>query len=171
VWCRSSHAAGSGAQVICGVNRHVATDGIQRYDHDLFDDAAAEGNPRRASGNHEAPTTMMLHAYLAADPKAKREQFAHQLATAVDLDDARPTCRPAAAIWMAGQVPSVEIAWVMAILTLTIFLFAFEVVGVDVAAVTVMVLLGLTTLFAPFMGWSRAGAGGSTCSTASRPTR
>jgi hypothetical protein len=34
---------------------------------------------------------MMLHAYLAADPKAKREQFAHQLATAVDLDDARPT--------------------------------------------------------------------------------
>lgn len=56
------------------------------------------------------------------------------------------------AIWMAGQVPSVEMAWVMAILTLTIFLFAFEVVGVDVAAVTVMVLLGLTTLFAPVMG-------------------
>ena len=37
------------------------------------------------------------------------------------------------AIWMAGQVPSPEIAWVVAILTLTIFLFAFEVVGVDVA--------------------------------------
>jgi hypothetical protein len=46
-------------------------------------------------------------------------------------------------------VPSVEIAWVMAILVLTIYLFAFEVVGVDVAAVTVMVLLGLTTLLAP----------------------
>ncbi len=56
------------------------------------------------------------------------------------------------AIWMAGQVPSPEIAWVVAILTLTIFLFAFEVVGVDVAAVTIMVLLGLTTLLAPFMG-------------------
>lgn len=56
------------------------------------------------------------------------------------------------AIWMAGQVPSVEIAWVVAILTLTIYLFAFEVVGVDVAAVTVMVLLGLTTLLAPLMG-------------------
>ncbi|WP_419597632.1 SLC13 family permease, partial [Thiolapillus sp.] len=31
-------------------------------------------------------------------------------------------------------------------------LFIFEVVGVDVAATTVMVLLGLTTLFAPLMG-------------------
>jgi di/tricarboxylate transporter len=56
------------------------------------------------------------------------------------------------AIWLAGLVPSPEIAWVMAILTLTIFLFAFEVVGVDVAAVTIMVLLGLTTLLAPMMG-------------------
>jgi di/tricarboxylate transporter len=56
------------------------------------------------------------------------------------------------AIWLAGVVPSVEIAWVMAILTLTIFLFAFEVVGVDVAAVTIMVILGLTTLLAPLMG-------------------
>mgnify|MGYP006902059631 CR=1 FL=1 len=33
---------------------------------------------------------MMLHLYLAADPKAKREQLAHQIATAMDLDDARP---------------------------------------------------------------------------------
>jgi di/tricarboxylate transporter len=56
------------------------------------------------------------------------------------------------AIWLAGQVPSVEIAWVMAVLILTVFLFAFEVVPVDVAAVTVMVLLGLTTLTAPLMG-------------------
>jgi di/tricarboxylate transporter len=56
------------------------------------------------------------------------------------------------AIWMAGQVPSVEIAWVVAILILTVYLFAFEVVGVDVAAVTVMVLLGLTSLLAPWMG-------------------
>ncbi len=51
-------------------------------------------------------------------------------------------------------VPSVEIAWVSAILLFTIYLFAFEVVSVDVAAVLVMVLLGLTSLTAPFMGLS-----------------
>ncbi|MFP4062073.1 MAG: SLC13 family permease [Halochromatium sp.] len=56
------------------------------------------------------------------------------------------------AIWLAGQVPSLEIAWVMAVLALTVFLFAFEVVPVDVAALSVMVLLGLTTLLAPAMG-------------------
>ncbi|MFP4602510.1 MAG: SLC13 family permease [Halochromatium sp.] len=56
------------------------------------------------------------------------------------------------AIWLAGQVPSLEIAWVMAVLVLTVFLFAFEVVPVDVAALSVMVLLGLTTLLAPAMG-------------------
>jgi len=59
-----------------------------------------------------------------------------------------------AAIGMARVVPTVEIAWVSAILLLTIYLFAFEVVGVDVAAVTVMVLLGLTSLVAPLMGLS-----------------
>ncbi|MFQ5642751.1 MAG: hypothetical protein ACE5FQ_03530, partial [Thiogranum sp.] len=48
------------------------------------------------------------------------------------------------AIILAAAVPSVEIAWVSALLILTIYLFAFEVVGVDVAAVTIMVLLGLT---------------------------
>ncbi|WP_419600229.1 SLC13 family permease [Thiolapillus sp.] len=58
----------------------------------------------------------------------------------------------ALAIFLAFAVPSVEIAWVSAILVLTIYLFIFEVVGVDVAATTVMVLLGLTTLFAPLMG-------------------
>jgi di/tricarboxylate transporter len=57
-----------------------------------------------------------------------------------------------AAIYLAGVVPSVEIAWVMAVLLLTVFLFALEVVGVDVAAIAVMVLLGLTSLFAPWMG-------------------
>jgi di/tricarboxylate transporter len=56
------------------------------------------------------------------------------------------------ALFLADVVPSVEIAWVTAILLLTIYLFAFEVVGVDVAAATVMVLLGLTSLFAPLMG-------------------
>ena len=56
------------------------------------------------------------------------------------------------ALWLASVVPSIEIAWVSCILILTIYLFAFEVVGVDVAAVSVMVLLGLSSLFAPVMG-------------------
>ncbi len=56
------------------------------------------------------------------------------------------------AIALAMVVPSIEIAWVMGVLMLTIYLFAFEVVGVDVAAVSVMVLLGLSTLLAPVMG-------------------
>ncbi len=56
------------------------------------------------------------------------------------------------AVYLAFVVPSVEIAWVSAILLLTIFLFAFEVVDVDVAAISIMVLLGLTTLLAPMMG-------------------
>jgi di/tricarboxylate transporter len=58
----------------------------------------------------------------------------------------------ALAAFLAFAVPSVEIAWVSAILVLTIYLFVFEIVGVDVAATTVMVLLGLTSLFAPIMG-------------------
>lgn len=48
--------------------------------------------------------------------------------------------------------PSLKIAWVIAFLLLTIYLFAFEVVAVDVAAMTVMVLLGITGLMAPLMG-------------------
>ncbi len=56
------------------------------------------------------------------------------------------------ALLLASVVPTIEIAWVSAILVLTIYLFAFEVVGVDVAAATIMVLLGLTSLLAPFMG-------------------
>ncbi|WP_317623145.1 SLC13 family permease [Thiohalomonas denitrificans] len=55
-------------------------------------------------------------------------------------------------LWLASMVPTVEIAWVVAFLLLTIYLFAFEVVGVDVTAATVMVLLGLTSLVAPLMG-------------------
>jgi di/tricarboxylate transporter len=61
---------------------------------------------------------------------------------------------PLLMIGLTFVVPSIEIAWVMAILLFTIYLFAFEVVSVDVAAVTVMVLLGLTSLFAPIMGLS-----------------
>jgi len=56
------------------------------------------------------------------------------------------------AVYLATVVPTIEIAWVAAILILTIYLFVFEVVGVDVAATSVMVLLGLTSLFAPLMG-------------------
>lgn len=54
--------------------------------------------------------------------------------------------------YLATVVPTIEIAWVSAVLLLTIYLFAFEVVDVDVAAITVMVLLGLTSLLAPYMG-------------------
>jgi di/tricarboxylate transporter len=56
------------------------------------------------------------------------------------------------ATYILTIVPTVEIAWVTTLLLLTIYLFAFEVVGVDVAAITVMVLLGLTSLFYPVMG-------------------
>ncbi|WP_133512343.1 SLC13 family permease [Candidatus Thiosymbion oneisti] len=60
-----------------------------------------------------------------------------------------------AALYLATVVPTVEIAWVTGILLFTIYLFAFEVVEVDVAAATVMVLLGLTSLLAPLMGLDR----------------
>ncbi len=59
------------------------------------------------------------------------------------------------AVGVAQIVPSLEIAWVSAILLLTIYLFAFEIVEVDVAAVSIMVLLGLTGLIAPFVGLER----------------
>ncbi|MDQ7074401.1 MAG: SLC13 family permease [Gammaproteobacteria bacterium] len=55
-------------------------------------------------------------------------------------------------LYLSTLVPTIEVAWVTGFLLLTIFLFAFEVVGVDVAAITVMVLLGLTSLLAPAMG-------------------
>jgi len=57
-----------------------------------------------------------------------------------------------AGLYLSTVVPSIQVAWVSGFLLLTIYLFAFEVVGVDVAAITVMVLLGLTTLLAPVMG-------------------
>lgn len=61
----------------------------------------------------------------------------------------------AMAVYLAYTVPTIEIAWMMAFLLLTIYLFAFEVVDVDIAAVSVMVLLGLTSLMAPIMGLSQ----------------
>jgi di/tricarboxylate transporter len=57
-----------------------------------------------------------------------------------------------AALYLSTLVPTIEIAWVTAMLLLTIYLFAFEVVSVDLAAVTIMVLLGLSSLLAPWMG-------------------
>lgn len=53
---------------------------------------------------------------------------------------------------LSTVAPSVEIAWVTAVLVLTIYLFAFEIVGVDIAAISIMVLLGISSLLAPFMG-------------------
>ena len=45
-----------------------------------------------------------------------------------------------------------EMGVVMVILLLTIYLFAFEVVRVDVAAISIMVLIGLTSLFPGYNG-------------------
>jgi len=53
---------------------------------------------------------------------------------------------------LSGIFPSREIAWVTAILLLTIYLFVFEVVAVDVAAVSIMVLLGLLSFIGPMTG-------------------
>jgi len=58
----------------------------------------------------------------------------------------------AAALGIAHVAPTIEVAWVSAILLLTVYLFAFEVVGVDVAAIAIMVLLGVSSLLAPLMG-------------------
>ncbi|WP_455218169.1 SLC13 family permease [Kaarinaea lacus] len=54
-----------------------------------------------------------------------------------------------------SYVPSTEVAWVIGILLLTIYLFSFEVVPVDVAAVSIMVLLGITGLFGSDLGLSK----------------
>jgi len=45
-----------------------------------------------------------------------------------------------------------EIVWVSSILLLTIYLFVFEIVEVDVAAICIMVLLGLMSLIGPLFG-------------------
>jgi len=57
-----------------------------------------------------------------------------------------------AAYALSHATPSIEVTWVSALLLLTIFLFAFEIVDVDVAAISIMVILGLTSLLAPLMG-------------------
>ena len=56
------------------------------------------------------------------------------------------------ALYLSTISPTITIAWVVALLILTIYLFVFEIVDIDVAAISIMVLLGLSTLFAPYMG-------------------
>ena len=58
----------------------------------------------------------------------------------------------AAAAALVTVMPTKEVAYVSMFLLLTIYLFAFEIVGVDVAAILVMVMLGLTAPLAPLMG-------------------
>jgi di/tricarboxylate transporter len=69
--------------------------------------------------------------------------------------------------WIAGTIfvafgwyvtdlaPSSEIAWVTGLLIFTMYLFIFEIVTVDEAAITIMVLLGLSSLMASSMGLER----------------
>ena len=52
---------------------------------------------------------------------------------------------------LTGAVPTTEVAWVSGILLLTIYLFVFEIVDVDVAAVCIMVLLGLMSFAGPLL--------------------
>jgi len=54
--------------------------------------------------------------------------------------------------YITDLTPSNEIAWVTGLLLFTIYLFVFEIVTVDEAAITIMVLLGLSSLLAPMMG-------------------
>ena len=55
--------------------------------------------------------------------------------------------------WILTSIaPSFEIAWILALLLLTVFLFSFEIVPIDIAALSIMVMLGLTSILAPAMG-------------------
>ncbi len=53
---------------------------------------------------------------------------------------------------LTSIAPSIEVAWVLSLLLLAVFLFSFEIIPIDVAALTILVMLGLTTLAAPVMG-------------------
>lgn len=50
------------------------------------------------------------------------------------------------AAFLSTLAPTTLIAWMLGILLLVIYLFAFEVLDVDEAAITIMVILGLTSL-------------------------
>jgi di/tricarboxylate transporter len=54
--------------------------------------------------------------------------------------------------YITDHAPSTEIAWVTGLLIFTIYLFVFEIVNVDETAITIMVLLGVSSLLAPSMG-------------------
>jgi len=54
--------------------------------------------------------------------------------------------------YLVDVAPSTEIAWVIGLLIFTIYLFVFEIVNVDETAITIMVLLGISSLLAPKMG-------------------
>ena len=53
---------------------------------------------------------------------------------------------------MTLVAPSTEVAWVSGLLIFTIYLFSFEIVSVDVTAVSILVILGLSSLFASSVG-------------------
>lgn len=53
---------------------------------------------------------------------------------------------------LTGIAPTIEIAWILSLLLLTVFLFSFEIIPIDVAALAVMVMLGLSTIMGPVMG-------------------
>ncbi len=55
-------------------------------------------------------------------------------------------------VMLVRVAPTQEIAWVSCILLLTIYLFVFEIVDVDIAAVSIMVLLGLMGMVGPWVG-------------------
>ncbi len=61
----------------------------------------------------------------------------------------------AVGLWLANLAPSAEIAWVLGLLLLTVYLFAFEVLRVDVAAVAILVLLGLLSDAHELIGLAR----------------
>lgn len=51
-----------------------------------------------------------------------------------------------AGAYIVTQTPTIMVSWVVIILMFTIYLFVFEIVDVDVAAISIMVLLGLTSI-------------------------
>jgi di/tricarboxylate transporter len=55
-------------------------------------------------------------------------------------------------LYVGVAVPTAPMAMVTTLLLLTVYLFAFEVVGVDVAAATIMVLIGLSALVGSWFG-------------------
>lgn len=52
---------------------------------------------------------------------------------------------------LVNVAPTIEIGWVLSLLMLTVFLFSFEIIPVDIAALTIMVMLGLSSIMAPAM--------------------